>query len=465
MRQTLQDRGSDRLAVTLGIAGATAYAVLLTWAIGSTSYDVWGGLLLAPVLLAVSLPFLARIARTDAHVGFTLLATALTCKLLSSLARYWQQYVLYDSPGDAQRYHDAGIRIAEALHEGREWIAAGPFPGTAYVEGLTGYLYWVIGPTLVGGFIVYSWLGFWGLLLFQRALALAVPDGAVRRYALLVLFLPSLQFWPSSIGKDAWMTLCLGLGAYGAARLLTHRRGGALCLALSLGGVSLVRPHMAVLLIGGVFVGYLLRPSNPRARLGPVFKGAGVVVLVIAGSLLVTQAEKFFGVDGSSGGSSVQSVQDFTVDRTQQGGSAIEAQPVRSPLQLPGATMSVLLRPFPWEADSLQSLAASAETLLLVALAWRGRRSLLALPRRLRSHPYTGFVLTYVLLFVVAFSSVANLGILSRQRVQVFPLVLVLLCLPEVARPPQRHLGARRRTAPAPHPALVPVLEPEHMPR
>lgn len=464
MHSTLQPRGADRLAATLGIVAATAYAVLLTWAIGSTTYDVWGGLLLAPVLLAISLPVLARIARTDAHVGFGLLATALTCKLLSSLARYWQQYVLYDSPGDAQRYHEAGVRIAQALHEGREWFAAGPFPGTAYIEGFTGYLYWIIGPTLVGGFIIYSWLGFWGLLLFQRALSLAVPDGAVRRYALLVLFLPSLQFWPSSIGKDAWMTLCLGLGAYGAARLFTHRRGGVLCLALSLGGVSLVRPHMAVLLIGGVFVGYLLRPSNPRARLGPILKGAGVLVLVIAGSLLVTQAEKFFGVDGSND-SSVQSVQEFTVDRTQQGGSAIEAEPVRSPLQLPGATVSVLLRPFPWEADSLQSLAASAETLLLVALAWRGRRSLLALPRRLRSHPYTGFVLTYVLLFVVAFSSVANLGILSRQRVQVFPFVLVLLCLPEVPRPPARHLGARRRTAPAAHPALLPALEPERMSR
>jgi hypothetical protein len=34
------------------------------------------------------------------------------------------------------------------------------------------------------------------------------------------------------------------------------------------------------------------------------------------------------------------------------------------------------------------------------------------------------------MMFVIAFSSIGNFGIMTRQRTQVFPFVLVLLCLP-----------------------------------
>ena len=50
----------------------------------------------------------------------------------------------------------------------------------------------------------------------------------------MIFFLPSLLFWPSGIGKEAWMTLGLGLASYGAARLLVHKPGGFPVLALGL---------------------------------------------------------------------------------------------------------------------------------------------------------------------------------------------------------------------------------------
>ena len=52
-----------------------------------------------------------------------------------------------------------------------------------------------------------------------------MADGDARRYAALVFLLPSLLFWPSSIAKEAWILACLGLAAYGAAKMLT-RSGG-----------------------------------------------------------------------------------------------------------------------------------------------------------------------------------------------------------------------------------------------
>lgn len=416
----------------LGIAVCASYVLVTMWAIGATTYDIWAALLILPLLFVISLPILHRVASHDEGLSYRLLVVALTLKMVSSLVRYWQSYVLYDT-ADSERYHKAGIRIAQALRDGTPWAAEGPFPGTAFIEGLTGYLYWPLGATLMGGFFVFSWLGFWGLLLFHRAFAIGVPNGDTRRYALLVLFLPSLLFWPSSIGKDAWMTLCLGLSAYGAARLLARRRAGTLLLAVGVAGVSLVRPHMAVLLVGGVLMGYLCRPYSRRGLFGPVVKAAGLLTLTVAAAVVVSNAERFFGVD-SSADRSVGAVLDDTVARTQQGGSSFEATPVSSPADLPMATVSVLLRPFPWEATSLQALVAAAESMLLLGLCWLSRRRLLALPGLLRRQPYVAFAVTYTLLFIVAFSSFANFGILTRQRVQVFPLVLVLLALPPSAR-------------------------------
>ena len=422
-------RGGTGALQGLAVGLVCAYAVLTVWGLYSWSYDVSGGLLVGPVLIALSLPVLRRVAASAPELTFRLLVLALLAKLFSSFLRYLQLYVLYSGGADSARYDGAGLRISEALRDGLPWAASGPFPGTAFVEGFTGYVYLLLGPSLIGGFLFFSWLGFWGLLLFQRAFATALPDGDARRYALLVLFLPSLLFWPSSIGKEAWMTLALGLGAYGAARLLSGRSGGFAVLALSIGGVSLVRPHMAVLLFGGLFVGYLVRPSRPDAALAPLLKLVGTAVMVVVGLLLVVQAERFFGVEGDT---SAGDVLDNTVARTQQGGSSFEATPVSSPLDLPAAFVSVLLRPFPWEARNIQSLAAALESAGLVYLAWRCRDRLRGLPHLLRTRPYVAFAVTYTLLFVVAFSSFANFGILTRQRVQVFPFVLVLLALPLV---------------------------------
>ena len=104
----------------------------------------------------------------------------------------------------------------------------------------------------------------------------------------------------------------------------------------------------------------------------------------------------------------------------------------------------MLLRPFPWEAHNAQALVTSFEGVLLVALAWRGRRSLRTLPRRLKES-YVLFAVLYSAAFIYAFSSFGNFGILARERVQVLPFVLALLCLaplstgsPDPARRPRR---------------------------
>ena len=53
--------------------------------------------------------------------------------------------------------------------------------------------------------------------------------------------------------------------------------------------------------------------------------------------------------------------------------------------------------------------------------------------RQMRDSPYVAYSVGIVLSFTYAFSAFSNFGILARQRVQVLPFFLVLLCIPERA--------------------------------
>lgn len=441
-----QIRDGGGVVAAVGLVLTTAYLSTFAWALTYRAFDVWGGMMVAPVLVLATLPLIGRDAatRTDPRLR-NILVLALMVKLAAAIVRYGVAFEVYGGAADAADYMNQGQRLAESYSN---WVFTGldlgaGGSGTRALRVITGLVFSVTGPTAIGGFLVFSWMGFWGLYFFYRAFRLGVPEGDHERYALLVFFVPSLLFWPSSVGKEAWMMLTLGVATYGVARVLARRTGGYLVLALGLGGATLVRPHLTVLVAAAIAAAYLLRRAPAVSALAPVAKVAGVVV--IGALLLVTlqQTEEFFGVD-NQGTSGLTDVLDETSRRSSQGGSEFDAPSARSPAQIPSAIVAVLFRPFPFEAHNTQARIASLEGLALLALfAWSWPR-LRGIPRLLRDRPYVAFALVYAVLFCVAFSSIGNFGILTRQRVQVIPLALVLLALPETpSRLPTRLVRVR----------------------
>ena len=51
--------------LVIGLALVLGYLVALAWAMESLSYDVWGAMVVGPVLVAISIPILARAGRAD----------------------------------------------------------------------------------------------------------------------------------------------------------------------------------------------------------------------------------------------------------------------------------------------------------------------------------------------------------------------------------------------------------------
>ena len=414
------------------VAGA-GFALVWAWAIDLQSYNLWGALLVAPFFIAVNALLLWRVAAREPSAWFArLIGFAFLAKMLGTLVRYYVAYVVYDGASDAERYNLAAAFQYRSWRGGSVTWDLATARGTQYMELITTAIYTVIGPTTLAAFMVYGAFAFWGAYLLYRAFRVAVPDGDHRRYALLVFFLPSMLYWPSSIGKESWLMLFVGVTALGAAKFFVGQRGALALLATGALGTALIRPHVAVLLFAALLVAQLFRPASTQVT-GILSKFGGIVVLGAAAWFLASQSAELLGTDDFSWQAVSESLQ-MAAGRTTVGGSEFTPLPVESPLGFPAAALSVLFRPFPWEASNAQMLGQSLEGLFLLALTVWSWPRLRRLPGILRRNPYVVFALLYTVSFIVAFSGFANFGILARQRVLMLPFFLVLLALPAVSR-------------------------------
>jgi hypothetical protein len=148
----------------------------------------------------------------------------------------------------------------------------------------------------------------------------------------------------------------------------------------------------------------------------------------LAAGLLVwaaVAAGSFLEVDPTDS-SAVGQALDSPGEQTDTGGSAFSNV---NPLLFPLAIMTVLYRPFPFEAGNLQAIIASFEGMLLLGLTLHRRREVWRALRSVRTSPMLAIALVYGGVFVYAYTGFSNFGLLARQRVQVYPFLMMLLCM------------------------------------
>ena len=359
---------------------------------------------------------------------------AFALKLLCVLPRYAMNEIAYDGAADAGMYHEAGQALRENGGEGN-WSFDGAFiqrfpDETQAVGYVLGALYVVTGASQMTGYLVFSWLSWLGLVFVFRAFRIGFPNAPPRLAAALIFFLPSTLYWPSSIGKDAVMLFAIGLVTLGVSRLMSGQRPALGLAWLGLGGAAMlqIRPHLVlVALVGGAAAMIATRSGLERTRHPLVARLVLLAALVPALAFGMGRMDDVFGAPSDGDSFSVANALDRTAERTEVGGSAFETQAVSSPLDLPAATVTVLYRPFLFEANNLAALISALEgTALLVLTAVAGRWLWRAGPAMARS-PLAAYCGAFSLAFVIAFSNVGNAGILARQRVQMFPLLLLLV--------------------------------------
>ncbi|MCC5947033.1 MAG: hypothetical protein JJT89_01140 [Nitriliruptoraceae bacterium] len=362
---------------------------------------------------------------------------------------------------DANSYHRAAQDLLDPDADLPPRMQASGSEWSNYVVVvMTATVYRFTGESQMMAFVAFSSAGVLAKAIFAATL-LRMRDVLGRASDLAafgVMVFPSLALWLSPIGKEATAVLGVSLVIAGIVR----RPGESprvLLILLGLASTGLTRPHVSMLL-GGAVVAYacvaaLFTQRSLGRRVAIVVSAAVLSV----GSLVV--AANFFGVDPSL--SSLGEVRDDVSERSDDGGASIEARPIRSPIDVPFATANVLIRPWPFETSGVSSLLQSGESMfILLLIGWlafqRRRRAANRLSGVVRRQIQTFrvFGLTYTAGFVFAFSSMYNLGLMSRQRTQ-FTLVLLLLLglsLVSTKRPkaeirgPLQMVGADQTTEP-----------------
>ena len=437
----------------IAIVAAILYLFVLGLAMVYLSYDVWGGLVVAPLVVVVTLPVIRSLFSGEYSDLFAVAVLGLMAKLGGSVVRYWVVFSSYAGWGDSNDYSLHGSQLAEAVRSGRaspgELIPR--HVGTDFIDHLTGIFYTVFGSSRLGGFFLFAWLGYWGAVLFVRAALVAVPGLAAKRYAALVFLMPSMLYWPSSIGKEAWLLFCLGLASYGIALILSGQWTwwSTFITVLGTAGGALARPHFSAvwlaalvfaliigLITGGVGGGLKTRFASGALTLICILGLSFVASLTL--SFLNPETQDSIGAPISN---RIDEIFQDATSRTATGRSTFTTVTITGPQDWPEAVARTMTRPLLNEARSLAELMPAIEmTFLLVCAAFSWQR-IANVPRLLSKSSYVLFALVVLFLFGLAFSRIGNLGILTRQRSLVMPLFFVTFCVPRLSdahsqRPP-----------------------------
>lgn len=367
-----------------------------------------------------------RVARRDPEhtVLFTVLILAWLAKLASVVFKLYLISTVYGR-GDALGYHRAGIEVSQLLASG-QLPDLTRFWGTPFVENAAGLMYLVTTPTLLGGWLVWSLLGTLGMLFQYKGFVVGVPHGHRRWFMALVFFAPSVLVWTNTLGKDALVAFCLGMTAWGVALFATRGLTFSALVWLGLGvvGTGLVRPHIAAIAAVGLVAAAFVRPIR-AGMLSPVLRVAMAGAVVALAVVVIRTSASFIGLEDVTYGG-VTDFFGYQAGQTAQGGSAFESAGFpTNPGAFALAVITVLFRPFPWEANNLLAMASALEAMVLVGLVLYRFRSVVAAIKSVVRNPYVAFTVVYAVMFVFFFSAISNFGILARQRVQLLPLVFV----------------------------------------
>lgn len=420
-------------------------------AIAFPAQEIQVAVVLVMVIGVAGLLLIPGVVRRDPSLRPSLLTAALVVAVLGILARYLVFVVYYGGSGDVVGYHNRGIEFHTMVRSLDFSFLSLETLGTPIIGFFNGFVYAITGPSMVGAFLVFGMLAFLGRWFFYRAHRIAFPEGEHGLYFAGMFFLPSLVYWPASLGKDAIMIFALGLGTLGLARLF---RGfslrGAAALVAALLICFLVREAVALLLLLGAAGGLIARPGRITSPLARPVRAAVLIPILLVGVVFAVQftAERLH-IDESVEG--VIAEHQETSEGLFQGGSAFDPLPITSPLGLVLAPVTVLFRPFVWELRDALGLVAGLEGLIILGLVvFRGRQMVQSLKRWRSGMVVTALLMTLTLIFTL--SSFTNFGLLARQRTQLLPFLLMLFTAVVYRRvkarrvfgPPQEVASARR---------------------
>jgi hypothetical protein len=355
---------------------------------------------------------------------------AFMVKMLGGVSRYWMVLDIYGR-GDALRYHWEGQELATSFTQLDFSVLGETFRlGTAMMSILTGLLYSLLPVSLFGIFLLFAVLAFAGSVLCYCGFRLAFPQTNPHLYRILMFFLPSVFFWPSSLGKDAWIFFGSGFVAYGLVKFTRlNQLSGLFTLGIGLALIGLIRPHISAFMMLSLAVAYLpflfRSARNPQHLLSWLVGGS---IAVVMGVYVLQSGAEFLQARGLEELTET-GIEEYYYQRQRStfgGGSRFAPTVVLGVAGIIGAPVIVLLRPFPWEAHNPQAMITAMESMFWLGIFFYRGKVFLQRLRTIAVDPLVAFSFVYSFIMIVSLTTIGNYGLLARQRVSLLPFLWML---------------------------------------
>lgn len=288
-------------------------------------------------------------------------------------------------------------------------------PGTYFVRFivmiLTNYFYL----NMIGCFLFFNILGALGLIILDSIIHRVVVNQkrALKIIATLVIFLPSISFWSSGIGKDPISFLSVALALWSSLNL----KNRLFAMSLSIIMMFFVRPHIAGILIIALAVSLLFdKKTNALVKILLASITIGI------SSLLIPYALNYAGIQGSNTPEDIAEYIQGREDVYQNTDSGVTLSEMSFPMKL----FTYMFRPIIFEARSVTQLFSALDNILLLYLFIVGGYKIIK-TKNLNSLENRKFMWAYAIIaWIILALTTGNLGIAVRQKIMVLPFFLYL---------------------------------------
>lgn len=288
-------------------------------------------------------------------------------------------------------------------------------PGTHFIRFivmiLTNYFY----INMIGCFLFFNILGALGLIILDSIIHRTVSNQKrlLRIIATLVIFLPSISFWSSGIGKDPISFLSVVLALWSSLNL----KNRLFSMSLSIIMMFFVRPHIAGILIIALAVS-LLFDKKTNALVKVVLASVTIGI----SSLLIPYALNYAGVQGPNTSEDIAEYIQGREDVYKSTDSGLTLSEMSFPMKL----FTYMFRPTILEARSVTQIFSALDNILLLYLFIAGGYRIIK-NKNTTSLENRKFMWTYATIaWIILALTTGNLGIAVRQKIMILPFFLYL---------------------------------------
>ena len=299
-----------------------------------------------------------------------------------------------------------------------------------------------LGGTPFSVLAINAFMAFWGGLALTRFIysfsSISSQKGMV--LPLLLIFTPSVVFWSSANLKEAfsYWAICQ---VFCFLRPVTDKKEVVYNFAMLLIGTAVglvVRPHIILFWIFGVFLVIIIQKQYWKYA----------IVLVLLAPLMIWQVKIVTGVNLLNFKETKQLLvrgekfrqhllSDIAVDPST--GASTFRYGGNGPVPILSGAKNTLFRPFFWRANNMRSLLTAIEIWTItvgIILSWMRIRS--KEWKIIFRNPAIRCAILVCIPFFLFFTYFPNEGLIARQRIQLFPALMVLLAIPLLLRRSRR---------------------------